>query len=102
MYRLEFLPIAMQDMTEIMGYISQDLSNPTAAERLANEMIEAAERLTDFPYINSVHLTVRPLKHEYRKQIVKSYIMLYWIDEQKKLVTISRVIYGRRDYEKLL
>jgi len=102
MYRLTFLPIAKQDMTDIVRYVSQELLNPTAADVLANEMIDAAERLCDFPYINAVHQTVTPLKHEYRKLLVKNYIMLYWVDEKDKIITIARVIYARRDFEKHL
>ena len=102
MYQLEFLPIARQDMADIVRYISHDLSNPTAAEKLAYEMIAAAERLTDFPYINPIHQSVKPLKSEYRKLIVKNYILFYWIDESDRKVTIARAIYARREYEKLL
>ena len=102
MYQLKFLPIARQDMIEIARYISHEICNPTAAEKLTVEMIEAAERLTDFPYINTVHQTVKPLKNEYRKLLVKNYIMFYWIDEKEKKVTIARVLYARRDYEELL
>ena len=28
--------------------------------------------------------------------------MFYWVDEGKKLVTIARVIYAKRDYGRLL
>ena len=42
MYKLEFLPVAQRDMVEIVQYISRELSNPTAAERLAEELISAA------------------------------------------------------------
>jgi len=102
MYKLEFLSIAKQDMTEIVRYISQELCNPAAANKLADEMIEAADRLCGFPYINSVLQTIKPLKHEYRKLLVKIYIMFYWIDENTKTVTMARVLYARRDYQKLL
>jgi len=89
-------------MMDIAQYISHELLNPTAAEKLADKMIDAAERLTDFPYINAVHQSIKPLKNEYRKLIVKNYIMFYWVDEKEKLVTIARVIYARRDYEELI
>ena len=102
MYKIEYLPIAKQDMTEIVQYISQELCNPVAADNFTDEMIEAADRLCDFPYINSVHQTIKPLKHEYRKLLVKNYIMFYWVNESKKTVTIARVTYARRDYDKLL
>jgi len=102
MYQLVYLPIARKDMMEIVRYISNDLCNPSAAKGIAEEMIKAAAKLIDFPYANSVHHTVKPLKYEYRKLIVKNYIMFYWIDETEKTVTIARVVYGRRDYRKLL
>ena len=102
MYRLTFLPIARQDMTNIVSYISRELLNCTAANALADEMIEAVERLRDFPYIYAVHQTIKPLKHEYRKLLVKNYVMFYWVDEKSKLITIARVIYASRDFERLL
>ena len=102
MYQLEFLPIAKQDMIDIAQYISHELLNPTAAEKLADAMIDAAEMLADFPYINAIHQSIKPSKKEYRKLIVKNYIVFYWVDEKDKKVTIARVIYARRDYEGLL
>jgi len=99
MYQLTFLPVAKQDMADIVRYISHELCNPAAAGNLADEMIEAAERLCNFPYINAVHQVVKPLKHEYRKLLVKNYIMFYWVDEEDKLVTIARVMYARRNYD---
>jgi len=102
MYQLTFLPATRQDMTDIVFYISRELCNPTAAGILADEMIKAPEQLCGFPYINAVHHTAKPLKHEYRKLLVKNYIMFYWVDEKEKLITIARVLYAHRDYEKLL
>jgi len=102
MYQLDYLPIAKQDMTEIARYISRELCNPSAADKLSHEMTEAAEGLTEFPYTNAIHRTIKPLKREYRKLIVQNYIMFYWINEKEKQITIARVIYARRDYEKLL
>ena len=102
MYKLEYLPVARNDMIEIVRYISIELQNPDAAERLAVEMIDAAESVLKFPYATPVYRTIRPLKHEYRKIIVKNFLMFYWVDEGKKLVTIARVVYAKRDYERLL
>ena len=101
MYTLEYLPIAMRDMVDIAKYISQKLSNPIAAERLTNEMIESANKLTEFPYINPVYHSIRSLKKEYRRLIVKNYIMFYYVDESRKLITVARVIYAHRNYNAL-
>ena len=89
-------------MGDIAKYIGVKLENPEAAERLAEKMIEAAEKLTDMPYKCQVYIPVKPLRHEYRKLIVQNYIMFYWVDEDKKLITIARVVYSGRDYENLL
>ena len=89
-------------MVEIVSYISDELCNAPTAEKLAHELIEAIERLVEFPYLSTIHFTTKPLRNEYRKLTVHNYIVFYWVDEADKLITIARVIYARRDYEKLL
>ena len=102
MYKLEYLPVARRDMIEIVRYISQELQNPTAADQLAMELIEAGDSIPKFPYANPAFIPIRPLKHEYRKLLVQNYFMFYWVDEVKKLVTVARVVYARRDFKRLL
>lgn len=99
---MEYLPVARQDMIDIARYISRELNNPVAADRLAVELIEAGDSIPVFPYANPAYIPIRPLKHEYRKLLVENYLMLYWVDEEKKLVTVARVIYAKRDYDLLL
>ena len=38
-YKLEYLPVAQRDMIEIVRYISEELKNPIAADRLAVELV---------------------------------------------------------------
>lgn len=49
MYKLEYLPVARKDMLEIVRYISRELQNPDAADRLAGELVNAAEGVLLFP-----------------------------------------------------
>ena len=102
MYKLEYLPIAMQDMIEIATYISRELCNPSAAEKQSVKLIEACESLVQFPYANPVYHPIKPLKREYRKILVGHYLVFYWVDEEKKHITIARIIYAKRDYSPLL
>ncbi|MBE6742080.1 MAG: type II toxin-antitoxin system RelE/ParE family toxin [Ruminococcaceae bacterium] len=102
MYKLEFLPIAKDDMLEIIKYNAKDLKNSVAAERLAEEFITSADRICEFPYSNSVYTPIKPLETEYRRIIVNNYLMFYTVDEGKKTVTIMRVIYAKRNIEKQL
>jgi len=89
-------------MIEIVRYISDELRNPTAADRLAVELVNAAESVLTFPYALPVYQPIRSLKHEYRKILVQNFLMFYWVDEEKKLVTVARVIYAKRDISRLL
>jgi len=102
MYRLSYNPRAKKDIDKILKYIAEDLFNPTAAIKLASEMVDSAEKLKDFPYINPIYKSYSPLKHEYRKLIVKNYIMFYYINEKLKHISIARVLYAGMNYEKIL
>ena len=86
MYKLEYLPAARQDMMDIVRYISRELCNPTAAERLAMELIQAGDSILGFPYANPAYTPIRPLKHEYRKRLVQNYIMFYAKRELERLL----------------
>ena len=102
MYKLEYLPVARKDMLEIVRYISRELQNPDAANHLAVELVNAAESVLVFPYAKPAYQPIRPLKNEYRKIPVQNFLMLYWVDEEKKLVTVARIVYAKRDYGRLL
>ena len=102
MYKLEYLPAARKDMLEIVRYISKELQNPDAAERLAEKFIDAAEGVLKFPYATPAYHSIRPLGREYRKIPVQNYLMFYWINEEEKIVTIARVIYAKREHGRLL
>ena len=102
MYRLEVFPVAKEDMVEIVRYISKDLKKTAAANKLSDALFVAMEAVTEFPYANPAYVPIRPLRFEYRKRIVKNYLMHYRMDEQKKTITISRVIFAKRDYDRFL
>ncbi len=102
MYKLEYLPTARQDIIDITLYIGQKLDNPAAAERLASDLIDAAEKMSEMPYAYPNYWPNRPLNHEYRKLLVRNYLILYWVNEERKIVTVARVVYARSDYGRKL
>lgn len=102
MYKLEYLPVARQDMLDIVTYITDELKNPAAALKLAIAFIDAIEMLPAFPYAHAVYLPLKPLKKEYRRIVVKKYNVFYWVEEAKKKVVIARIIYGKRECKKIL
>ena len=102
MYGLEVFPVAKEDMVEIVRYISKDLKKTAAANKHSDALFVAMEAVTEFLYANPAYVPIRPLRFEYRKWMVKNYLMLYRVDEQKKAITISRVIFAKRDYDRFL
>ena len=106
-YQIEYLPSALRDLTEIADYIGGKLNNPEAADRLSETIVSTIEKLTDMPYRYPVYypvatFSVKPLKMEYRKMVIKNYLVFYWVNEEKHLVTIARVIYGGRNIDNIL
>ena len=102
MYKLQFLPVARDDLRGIAEYISAELGAPEAAMRLAEKIVSAADSLSDFPYAYPVYVPVRPTAFEYRKISVENYLVFYTVDEASKTVTVMRIIYARRDYGRII
>lgn len=102
MYNVLFLPLAQNDLVEIVRYIANELHNEQAANSFADEIMKATDRLADFPYAYPVYMPIRSTKNEYRKISVQNYLIFYTVDERTKTVTIARVIYAKRDYDKLM
>lgn len=97
MYKVEILPKAVGDMSAAVSYIAGELHGPHAAESLMMGFDVAIEGLAEFPYSHPAYIPIRPLRHEYRRIMVGNYGVFYWVDEQSQTVTVSRVIYAKRD-----
>jgi plasmid stabilization system protein ParE len=102
MYKLSYLPLANRDIADAVNYIAEELLAPKAALGLLDALDKSISRLKDFPYSCRVYHPVKPLEQEYRIMPVKNYAVFYTVDEQKKLVEITRVIYAKRDLDKQL
>ena len=94
MYKIEFLPIAKEDIDNIIYYISYNLKNITASSKLRDLFMSSLDYIIEFPYGKS--------KYEYRSYRVKNFLMFYIINEEEKLITIVRVLYQRMDIDNIL
>ena len=106
-YKIEYLPSALRDLTEIADYIGVKLNNPEAADRLSENIVSMIDNLAEMLYRYPIYyplaaFPVNPLKLEYRKLVVKNYLVFYWVNEDKERVTIARVIYGGRNIDNML
>lgn len=102
MYDVKITPIALEDLENIYNYIYQEQEEP----QIANKLIETIEeKILSLEFMPQKFVLCKEeilRKKGYRKLIVKNYIAFYLIDEENKRVIIARVLYGARDYEKLL
>jgi len=91
-YQVILSPRAIQDLQEIVRYISFD--NPQAAENLGAQLIEKTRVLVSFPEFGR---TVPELgEPAIRELIFKPYRIVYRVNHQRRLVEVARYWHGAR------
>ena len=99
-YTLRYLPLAEQDLSEIVNCIQNNLENPIAAENTLSK-IEAAilERL-ESPESFAVWQSKKQRPYPYRKINVGNYTVWYVVIDH--IMEVRRILYSRRDEENLI
>lgn len=102
MYKVLITELAQRDLDAIVEYIAVQLSNPIAASDLLDEVDKCYSYLRSNPFIYAKSIDARLEKEGYRKALIKNYILFFKVFENEKKVIVYRIIYGARDYQKLL
>jgi len=89
----------LQDLQEIVAYISYALQEPQIAKKLVQRILDAADSLDQMPERYRVYEKGIERNLKIRILTVNRYVILYQPDESCKIVKILRVIYGGRDIE---
>ena len=101
-YQIEIGAQANADIVETINYIGQVLQEPRTAGhlyRLIKEEIFSLEHTSErYPFEDDDRLRVLKIQ----KLLVKSYKILYFVNQDQRIVQIARVIYAGRDVSKLL
>jgi toxin ParE1/3/4 len=97
-YIMKYLPIATNDLIEILEYIKVD--SPKAALDFVNRIDETIVKLKDFPELGVIPKDKRLKKLGYRTLIIGNYIVFYVVLDD--IVEIRRVLHGSRNYKFLL
>lgn len=95
MYRLKYLPLALEDLREITDYIANTLKSPKAALDLLDNLDESILRIQQYPYSCRLYQTFKGLETEYRLLPIRNYAVFYVVKEQ--VVEIHRIVYAKRD-----
>ena len=101
-YKVRIMDSAKSDMRGIHKYIAEDLKNSVAAERrillMRDKINSLKENPERFPLVRDEYLASKG----YRMIVVKSHLVFFIIREKKQIVSIMRVLYGRRNWVRLL
>lgn len=97
-YKIEYLPIAEQNLTDIIEYISLD--SPQSLLSLLENIDVSISNLADFPFIGLTPRDLRLERLNYRILVVSSYLGFYVV--KNDCVEIRRILHGKRKYQFLL
>ena len=101
-YNVSITDPAEDDLDEIIQYISEQLSAPTAALRLADAFAEAFVDLETMPDKYPLVPDERLAAMGYRKRSVKNYFVFFKIKDANSMVGVARILYSRRDWQNIL
>lgn len=101
-YSFRFTEKAVQDFDEILHYITVDLASPIAAQNLGKKIFEKIDCARSFPDSGA------PVDNEFlgyktvRKLLVDNYIIYYKAHNDEKIISIVRIVYGKRNLDEIL
>ena len=93
---------AQRDLKEIVNYLSSNLLEPNVAKNILSEIDKSILSLEEMPCRYCLVSDNLLKKVGIRKLIVKNYIVFFKVYETKKTVGIVRIMYGRRNWQKMI
>lgn len=101
-YRVDVSEPAENDLVDIVRYIASQLSAPISALNIMELLEEAMAGLSDMPQRCPLVADERLSQMGYRKLTIKNYVVFFTIDEKNKVVDVERILFGRRDWLRIL
>lgn len=98
--KIHYTKESRRDLDEIWDYIVLELQNVSAAERIVGRIMDDVDRLEDFAEIGAPLSSIADVDSDYRFLVTESYLTFYRVKGSD--VYVDRVLYGRRDYLRIL
>ena len=96
-YRVDYSRDAADDLLNIKGYVEQVSGSPRTARRQVNAIREAVRRLEAMPARHPKIEGGAMERRRARRLSVGSFAIFYVVDEERRRVSIVRIVGGRRD-----
>jgi toxin ParE1/3/4 len=100
MYKIHYLPLALDDLKSIVRYIADTLESPQAAENFISKLDREVRKIADNPFRCRLYTSSETLKYDYRVLHINNYSLFYAVENKK--IEIHRIIYSRRDIVRIL
>jgi len=100
MYKIHYLPLALDDLKDIVRYIAHTLESPRAAENFLSKLDREVLKIADNPFRCRLYVSPETLKYDYRVLHIDNYSLFYTVENKK--IEIHRIIYSRRDTERVI
>ena len=99
-YTLRYLPLAEQDLSEIIDYIQNNLQNPIAAENTLSKIESAILERLESPESFALWPSKKKRSYPYRRINVGNYTVWYVVIND--VMEVRRILYSRRNEENLI
>lgn len=97
---IKFSPEAITDLNRTKAYITEELCEEKAAENTISKILKRIRQLSEFPLSGSPLSSIINLNTDYRFLVCGNYTAFYRFENET--VYIVRVLYGRRDFMRIL
>ena len=98
--KIHYSAESLRDLDGIWDYIVSDLQNPSAAERVVDRIMDDVDRLESHAEIGAPLSSIADIESDYRFLVTGSYLTFYRV--RGNHIYVDRVLYGRRDYLRIL
>ena len=100
MANVRLTPAALDDLRKIQKYISEELCNTIAANRIVKSIIDDYMLLAISPHMGIALSAKLRIRTDYRYLISDDYLIFYKADDEN--VSIYRILNGKTDYIRTL
>ena len=89
-----------RDLDDIWDYIVTDLCNISAAERIVSNIMDTVDQLENFSEMGALLASIANVDSDHRFLVSGNYLIFYRVSGMN--VYVDRILYGRRDYLRIL
>ncbi len=101
-YSYLFSKKAMQDLNEILQYITETLCSPKAAQNLGRKIFQKIDTICTFPELGALTGNEFLAHQSVRRLFVDNYTIFYKVQKENQRIYIVRILYSKRNLDEIM